>query len=60
MARSFGPKTRTRADKQTAAMQLVVMGSRSPEEKAASLVSSYGFSRPEAEALIFKHLGVRL
>jgi hypothetical protein len=60
VSRGFGPAKRTRADKQTAALQLVVMGSRSPEEKAASLVSSYGFTRPEAEALILKHLGVRL
>lgn len=60
MGRSYGSKQRTRADKQAAAMQLVVLGSRSPEEKAAALVASYGFSRPEAEALVFKHLGVRL
>lgn len=60
MSRGYGPKPRTRADKLTAAVQLVVLGSRSPEEKAAALVASYGFTRPEAEALVHKHLGVRL
>ena len=60
MTRSYGPKKRTMADKRTAAVQLVILGSRSPEEKAAALVSSYGLTRPEAEALVLKHLGVRL
>lgn len=60
MTRRYGNPTRTRADKQAAAVQLVILGSRSPAEKADALVASYGFTRPQAEALVFKHLGVRL
>jgi hypothetical protein len=55
MTRSFGPKKQTQADKRTAALQLVVLGTRSPEDKIRALVSSYGFSEPDAHAFVAKH-----
>lgn len=51
----YGNKRRTQAEKRAAALQFVVMADKSPAEKAAALVRSYGFSEPDAEAFVARH-----
>lgn len=55
--RRYGNPIRTKKDKRAMALQFVVMSSRTDEEKVQSLVSSYGFTEPEAHEFVRKHSG---
>lgn len=57
MTRSFGPKQRTRADKQAAALQFAVLADRTDEEKVEVLMRSYGMREPDAVALVERAKG---
>lgn len=57
MTRRYGAKKRTKADKQAAALQFVVMSNRRDDEKVRALVASYGFTLPEAEAFVRRYAG---
>lgn len=54
-AKFYGRKKRTQKDKRIAALQFVVLSSKTKQEKVASLVASYGFNEMEAIGFVERH-----
>lgn len=55
MTRRYGNKARTKADKRAAALQFVILSDKPASDKVRSLVASYGFTQPQAEAFVKEH-----